>query len=402
VLRSREFGLFYAGQATSMLGDAMVPVALSFAVLARFRDAGSLGLVLTAETAPLVLTLLLGGVVADRVSRRRLLLVMDVIRAVVQGAAALLLAGGNWSLWQLAALFAVHGAATGLSSPALIGMVSATVPEAGRQRANALRSLAQSGGAVAGPAIAGLVAGIGNGALAIALNAGTYAVSAGCLAAMRPIPGRAREEGGAGVRSYLSDLRGGWQEFRSRTWIWVIVAQFGLFHLLVFPEVLVLGAVVSKRSLGGAGAWGAALAAFGAGSVVGGLLMLRWHPRRPMAVAVGFGSAFALFAAALIGPAPLVLVAATGAVGGIGFGVFDALWNTALSVHVPAELLGRVSAYDWFGSVALLPVGYAIVGPLAGSLGVGATLLMAAVSWTVLSVLALLVPSVRRLRAGTG
>lgn len=389
-LRGRDFRLWYAGQTLSVFGTEMVPVALTFAVLGRYHTAGAVGTVLTAETAPMVLLLLVGGVAADRLSRRSLLLGTDVVSAVSQALAAALLFWGHWQLWQLAVVFAVQGGATGFASPALIGMVADTVAEPYRQQANTLRTISMSAGGIAGPALAGVIAGFGSGGLALAVNAATYGASAACLAAMSA----SRAPGAAGT-SYLHDLREGWQAFRSRSWVWSIVAQFGVFHLLVFPPVLVLGAVVSDNHLGGAAAWGATLAAFGAGSVAGGLVMLRWHPGRPLVVAVALAAVFTALCVSLA----LVLAepwqVATGFVAGAAFSVFDVLWNTALTNHIPPHLLSRVSAYDWFGSIALLPVGYAVVGPLASWLGVGTVLWLAGVLWLVLCALVLLVREVR-------
>jgi MFS family permease len=389
-LRSRDFRLWYAGQTLSVIGTEMVPVALTFAVLGRYRTAGAVGTVLTAETAPLVLMLLVGGVAADRVSRRALLLVTDVVSAASQAAGAALLVWGHWQLWELAAVFAVQGAMAGLASPALIGMVADTVPAADRQQANTLRSISSSVGQIAGPAIAGVVAGFGGGGLALGLNAATYAGSALCLAGIAATPAAERTR-----TSYLHDLREGWREFRSRSWVWSIVAQFSLFHLIVFPPVLVLGALVAERDLGGASSWGLTLAGFGVGSVIGGVVMLRWRPRRPLVTGVVSAAAFSVLCATLALRLAEPWQVAAAALAGATIAVLDVVWNTALTVHIPAETLSRVSAYDWFGSVALLPIGYAIVGPVSAVFGIAATLWVAAATWLVLSALVLLVREVR-------
>jgi len=396
-LRQRQFRLYFVGQTGSVLGDDMVPVALSFAVLDRFHTASALGTVLAAETGPLALTLLAGGVIADRVSRRWLLLSMDVVRAVVMAIAAVLLFVGGWQLWQLSVLFAVQGAASGLASPALIGLVADTVEPLHRQQANSLRGLSTALGGVIGPALAGILAGFGSGGLALAVNGGSYVVSAVCMAAMAPTPA-ASEDSRA---SYLSELRSGWREFRSRTWVWVCAGQFSLFHMLVYAPVIVLGALVSKRSLGGATAWGTTLAALGVGALLGALVMLRYHPRRPLLVATASTIPFAAWALALglIAPEWCQVVAA--AASGMSLGVYGTLWDTALTTHVPADMLSRVSAYDSFGSWVLEPVGYALVGVFVAALGVRGTLYMAAIVWTVLVAAVLCVPAVTGLRAVT-
>ncbi len=397
-LRRRQFRLYFVGQTGSVLGDNMVPVALSFAVLDRFHTASALGIVLAAQTGPLALTLLAGGVIADRVSRRWLLLSMDAIRAAVMAVAAALLYVGGWQLWQLSVLFAVQGAASGLAQPALIGLVTDTVEPPHRQQANSLRGLSSSLGGVIGPALAGILAGFGSGGLAIAVNGGSYVVSTVCMAAMAPIPAAASDDSEA---SFLRELRTGWREFRSRTWVWVCAGQFSLFHLLVYAPVIVLGALVSKRSLGGATAWGTTLAALGVGAVVGALVVLRWHPRRPLLVATASTVPFAAWALALGLVAPQWCQVLAAGASGISIGVYGSLWDTVLSTHVPADVISRVSAYDSFSSWVLEPVGYAMVGVFVAALGVSGTLYMAAISWTVLVVAVLCVPAVTGLRAVT-
>jgi hypothetical protein len=215
-----------------------------------------------------------------------------------------------------------------------------------------------------------LVGALGPGS-AVAVDAGTFLISAFMLARLKVAPAAAS---GAAPNRLLTDLRQGWDEFRSRSWLWAIVAEFSIWHLLVFAPVIVLGAVVAKAHLGGAEAWGAILSAFGAGSVVGGIISLHARPRHPLRAGTFATLGFVPLPALLAAQAPVAVIAAVAAIGGAGFALFGVWWDTTLQREVPPEVLSRVSSYDWFGSVALLPVGYAIAGPLADVFTIRVTL----------------------------
>jgi MFS family permease len=394
VLHERDFRLFFCGNVVSLTGDAMLPVALSFAVLERYDRAGPLGIVLTAHSVPLVVLLLFGGVVADRLPRRTVLMASDGASCVVQAAAAVLIATGHWQLWQLAALEAVRGGAHAFAGPTYSGLLREIAPQDRLQEANALRNLGWSVASVVGPAVAGLFVVAGGAALALGANAASFGVSVVTLAAIRPHVAVARERS-----TMLADLREGWDEFRSRTWLWVIVAQFGIMHLLTLPAVYVLGALVSKNDYGGPKPWALALTASGIGSVLGGVTALHLNVRRPLLVATFGTIGYGLFAMTLAVRAPLPLVALAAASSGLGFAVFGTLWETTLQRLVPPERLSRVSAYDWFGSVALLPLGYALIGPMTGAFGVTTMLWVAVAALFVPTFVVLCVPAVTSLTA---
>ncbi len=396
VLAERDFRLFFIGYSTSLVGAAMVPVALTFAVLQEGRATADVGYVLAAETVPLVVLLLAGGVIADRMSRRTVMISADALRCVSELLLAALVLTGSPPLWVFMVLAGVIGAGQAFFNPALTGLLPLVASPARLQQANALKGVASSTGQIIGPAAAGLIVAAGGAGWAIAIDGATYAVSALCLSRLDlpVVPAPARE-------SFLTQLSAGWTEFRSRTWLWVIVAQFGLFHLLAYAPFMVLGAVVARSTAGGATAWGVILAAQGAGALLGGIAVLRTHPRRPLVTATIGTTAFAGPLALLALRAPTAAIAAAAAVSGVGIAVFGTLWDTTLQQHIPAAVLSRVSAYDWLGSVALIPPGYALTGPLASTLGIRGTLWLAA-SWTVLgSAAALTVPAVRLLRRPT-
>jgi hypothetical protein len=391
-LRERDFRNVFLASAVSQVGDQMVPVALSFAVLDLTGSVSDLGYVLAAGTIPLVALLLVGGVAADRVSRRQLMIAADGVRLAAQGAMALLLLTGTAHIWELIVLEAVRGGAAAFFQPASVGIVPQIVAGDLLQQANALRGLTSSAGGIVGPAVAGALVVLGSPGWAIAANAASFGVSAFFLFRVRaPALDRAAEK-----MTFLGDLLHGWHEFRSRTWLWAIVAQFALLHLIPLSAFLVFGAVLSKRDLGGAGAWSTILALFAAGAVVGGFAALRLRTKRPLLVAtladLTLVAPIALLALR-IGLAP---VAAGAFVAGVGMSVFGVLWETTLQREVPPEALSRVSAYDWFGSIATLPIGYALVGPLSHAIGISGTLWLGVAVVVVSTAAILAVPDVRR------
>jgi len=375
VLRERDFRLVFGSQVVSLFGDGIIPVALAFAVLDLTGSATDLGLVLAARMVPLVGCLLLGGVVADRLSRRRVMITADVVRLVSQALLGVLLVTGEAQLWQLIALQAVLGAATGFFNPASSGLLPMVVSPERLQEANALRGLALAAGGVAGPIVAGvLVATIGAGDALLA-DAATYAASALLLSRARvtePVRGDAQRP------SILHDLKGGWHEVTARTWVWTIVLAFSVVNALG-ASFYVLGPVVSRSDLGGAGAWAAILAGYGIGQVAGAVTALHIRPRRPLLVGVLVAELAAAPTLLLALPASTGVIAVAAVLGGAGGMLFNTLWETTLQRNVPIEALSRVSAYDWFGSLTLAPIGFAIVGPLSDAIGVSTTLWATAV-----------------------
>src|SRR5262245_16219501 len=248
-LRERQFRLLWLGQTTSTLGDGLVPVALAFAVIKSLdRGPTALGLVLAAQTLPMVAFVLAGGVWADRLPRQMVMLVSDVIRAVVQATLAFLLLSGSAEVWQLAALMAVYGTAQAFFQPAATGLVPATISPGRLQQANALLGLSRSLSFVVGPAIAGVIAATTNPGIVFVIDARTFTVSAISLAMLRL--SRSRRAGER--QSFIADLKGGWHELVSHTWLWVIIAWAATYLGIVIAPFMTLGPVVAKESLGGA------------------------------------------------------------------------------------------------------------------------------------------------------
>ena len=244
---------------------------------------------------------------------------------------------------------------------------------------------------IVGTAIGGIiVAGVGPG-WALAVDAASFGLSAFYLSRLR-LPPQVKLP----TQSFVADLHEGWREFSSRTWVWVIVLSASIGNMMnsVFS---VLGAVISKQSLGGPLAWALIVSSLGAGSLIGGVFSLRVQVRRPLYFASSLLGFLALPAALLALGAPAVVVAAGGLLAGGSNMIFNALWETSLQRHVPPAALSRVSAYDWFGSLAFQPIGLVLAGPAAAAFGTSTTLWIAAVAILGTAVLCVATPSVRQL-----
>jgi MFS family permease len=392
VLRVRDFRLVFGAFAVSVVGDRMVAIALAFAVLELGGSASEIGIVLAARTLPLVATLLIGGVVADRISRQRVMVASDLARLVTQGTLAALLIAGEPAIWIIAVLSGLTGAATGFFNPASTGLLPAVVRPEQLQQANGLRATAMSGGEIGGPALAGvLVATFGPG-WALGVDAATFGASALFLAALR-LPPHVRRE----ATSFVHDLREGWGEFRSRTWVWGFVVIAGLGNV-VWAAWSVLGPVVADRELGGAAAWGTILAAMGVGALIGAVVAIRVRPRRPMVLVAVTFAGFAVAPALLAAGASTAVVAAGALFAGNGMMLGNSVWESTLQRHVPQESLSRVAAYDWFGSIAFQPLGMAIWGPIAALIGIDTSLWVASGAILLLTVATLAIAEVRTLR----
>ena len=396
ILRHHTFRNIFLARAVSLLGTSMAPVALAFAVLGLPGGSpAALGAVLAGRSIAQVVFLLFGGALADRFPRYRIMVGSDLLAFAAQAAVAALFITRTASLAPLVGLSALNGAANALFLPASRGLIPEIADSSQLQSANAFIRLAENSASLAGAAISGaIIVAVGAG-WAVGVDAGTFAVSAVLVLTSRaPRRGPARER-----TTMLSDLRDGWHEFRSRTWIWVIVAQFAVVNLCFAPCVLVLGPVVAKAHWGGALAWSVIVTANAVGLIAGSFLALRLRPKLPLLVATlatfGFLPPFFLLAV----HAPVWLMASSMLVNGLAVDVFEVLWLTALQVYVPGDKLSRVNSYDALGSFVLGPLGLLLVGPLAAAAGVERTLIAAGLLVAVANVFALSSRSVRTLPA---
>jgi MFS family permease len=318
----------------------------------------------------------------------------DVVRGATQTILAALLLTGTAELWHLLVLQCVYGAAEAFWRPASTALLPSIVPSARLQQANAVLAVTVNGSYTVGPAVAGVLVATAGSGFAIAVDAATFAVSTIALLTVRvPALERPTER-----TTFLTELRQGWHEFVSRTWLWVVVAFFSVFLMVAVSPLKVLGPVVADRELGGAADWGLIAASSGVGVIVGSIAAGRLRPSRPMFVAVILAALSALFAVSLALALPVALIAGAAFIEGVGHGMFEVIWITALQQRVTPAALARVSAYDSVGSFVFMPIGLALAGPAANAFGLDEVLFGIALFALVVSVFVAFVPAVRGFR----
>lgn len=390
-LSDRRFRFFFASRAVSLWGSTMAPVALAFAVLAIEDSASALGQVLAARSIPMVLFLLLGGVIADRLGRRLVIQVSNVVAVLSQATAAGLVITGHAELWQLVVIEAVNGTAAAASLPAMEGMVPQLVPRAQLQQANALLSMVRGALFAIGPTTAALlVVTVGPG-WALAVDAATWLVALVLLTAVR-VPHRA-PDAGSGV---VQDLREGWVLFRSTTWLWVVVLAFGALNAIMAGAWHTLGPGVAKDTIGITG-WGYVLSAQAVGLILTGAVLLRVSIRYPLRAGMVGCLAFAA-PLLMLGLDPRLAPLVIGMfLAGAGIEVFGLGWSLAMQEKIPPDLLSRAYSYDMLGSMVAIPVGQLSVGPLAEALGDRDVLVASGIGYAAICLLTLASPAVRNL-----
>jgi predicted MFS family arabinose efflux permease len=394
VLRHRDFRFLFLGQSASAVGDQVVIVALALYITQRTGSPTDLGLVLAAQSLPLIALVLFGGVWADRLPRHRIMTAADYARALLHGVLAASIVLGGASVAEMIVIEALFGAARAFFQPAYSGLLPQTIPDSEVQDARALSSTTENLAILIGPALgAGMVLTVGAGA-AFALDAATFLLSAELLRHMRP---RARGDVPQERSTVIADLRAGWREVRSRTWVWATIAAFTVAVLAAYAQWYALAPLVSKQLYGSAGVFGLLESVAGGGAVVGAVVGIRWRPRHPMVIGLLLTLIWPVQTLAFAGAAPLTVVVALAFGAGLGFTLFEVWWSTALVRHIPPEALSRVSAYDWMGSLALLPLGFAIAGPLAATLGARTVLAVGATVALAMLVLALVPRGTREL-----
>ncbi|MEV4458747.1 MFS transporter [Microbispora sp. NPDC049633] len=396
MLRDRRFALLLAARTISVLGTAFAPVALAFGVLGLpGADGRTLSAVLTAEALPMVLFMLVGGVIADRLPRHRVMTAGESINALAYFCLAAMMLTGWTPLPALVIASAVSGVATAILFPALTGIIPDVVPADRLQTANALLGLGQNISRVAGLVLSGAAVVLLGGGWALAVSGAMFATAGALITLLRLTPA---ERTSAGGHSVLADLRAGWREFVSRQWLWVVVAQFSILVMALQAAHGVLGPLVAKESLGGAPAWSAVLAGEAVGMIVGVVVTLRLRPRRPILLGTLVTLPTALPYLLLGMSAPLWTVVGGAFVMGVCFDIFGVLWQTTMQREIPAESLSRVSSYDALGSLMFGPLGLLLAGPAAIAVGPRPALVACGTIIVLVTLAALLAPGVRGLR----
>ncbi|MFJ9681668.1 MFS transporter [Streptomyces sp. NPDC101194] len=352
-LRVPAFRRFVLANLVSATGSAMAPLALAYAVIGQGGGAGSLGVVLATNSAPTIVFTVAGGVLADRLSRSRILFLGNLLSAAAQAILAVLVATHHATTASIAACGFASGVAVAFTAPAAIGVVGQLVAAEHLQQANALVRLPNNAVKALAPVVGGLIVAVGGPAWALSWDALTFLVAALLLLGLRlGAP--------AATGSALADLRAGWSGFRSRTWLWTYTAAGTVVVAAWLAGFQLLGPVVAAEHYAGARFWGLVQGAFAFGLFAGTVVCLRWKPYRLLAVAVVTGAGLCLPPAALGMGLGLPWVLLSAVLAGVGLDVAIVAWTTALQQHVPQEELGRVSSFNGVGERIAIPLGYLV------------------------------------------
>jgi len=391
-LRSRNFRLLLACDVISVTGTAVALVAIPFAVLAIGGSAADVGYVAAAVMFAALL-FPLGGVVADRLPRHQVMMAANVLQAAAQAAAAALLLAGRAQVWELVVLAFARGVGYAFYFPAETGLLPQTVPADQRAAANAMDRIGRGVSQIGGSALGGVLVAAAGPGWGLAVDAASFAVAATLRAGMR-LPGLPP----VAKTGMLRELREGWRDFISRRWFWTIVLVLGLIVAISTAATSVLGPVVAHDELGGARSWGIILAAYAAGAVLGGIIMLRFRPQRILLAAMLPVPALSVFLFALAVPLTVAWIAGIALLTGGCLEVFWVNWATTMQQEIPPAKLSRLSSYDLFASFTLAPLGAVVAGPAANAFGAPAILTAGGILIVLLTVTVLVIPDVRHMR----
>jgi predicted MFS family arabinose efflux permease len=404
VLGIRDFRLLLTDRLIAPASVGFSIVGVSFAVLEATNSAADLSYVLAAQIAPSLVFALVGGVAADRFPPQRVIIAANLLMAFGEGTFGLLALTSSPPLWAMIGLEAITGTGVAIFYPASQALLPRLVPRDLLQEASAISRLVMNVGQMSGAALAGLLVAFAGAGWALVLCGIGMVSTIPMLLAIRgsqPVTGDGKRpaDPDSAAGNMLTELREGWSEFRSHTWLWVIVAQFCVVMMAWYGAFSVLGPVVAREQLGGPAAWGAITAADAFGLIAGGLAALRFTPRRPMLFVVLTGGSIAIspLSLAMVLPLPAICLAS------FGLGVFVEMmmvqWTVTMARNIPSDKLARVSSYDVLGSVMAMPAGALIAGPLGAAIGAARAQYAAAAAILIASLLALIPRDIRTFRS---
>lgn len=396
-LRNRSARSLILADLTSALGTGMALTATAFAVLAIGGGAFEIGIALAVQNLGIPASLLFGGVLGDRYSRRTMMILADLARFGSQGVLAVLLLTGDASFPIIVATQVVHGIGTGFYIPASIAIVPDAVPEGVEQRTNALKSICGSVSKVLGPALGAAACQLSGPGLAIAADALTFLGSAALLTAVTTSRRSVSTDEDDAEPSMLAELREGWSEFIALDWLKVVTIQFTLVNALAVAPLFVFGPALADGSLGGVDTWAAILSAMAVGELIGGALAMTWRPDRPLVAATLWFMLWGLPLFLIAIHAPLILLVAGAVAAGAGAAIFDVLWQTVTQEHTPEAARSRLLAFEGFGSYVGVPIGFLFAGWIGSWIGPDAGLLGSFAVLTIAGIFVLARPSVRLL-----
>src|ERR1700733_12900752 len=397
VLAIRDFRILLVDRLVAPFSNGFSMVGVSFAVLNLTGSTADLSYVLAAQVAPMLVFTLISGVFADRLRPQWVIIAGNVAVIAGEGTFGLLVLTGHPALWAMICLEALNGIGAAMFYPASQALLPQIVPDALLQEGSSISRLAMNTGQMTGAASAGLVVAILGPGWALTLCAIGMTGTIPLLLSLKG--GRTLRFAAAKGSGMVTELREGWTEFRSHTWLWATVIQYALVMMVFNGAFLVLGPVVARTHLGGPAAWGAITAADALGLVAGGLVSLRYTPRKPMLFVVGSGAAIALtpLALALVLPLPVICLCAFAL--GTLIEVMMVQWTVQMATRIPSDKLARVSSYDALGSMSAMPLGALLAGPLAAAIGVSTTQFAAAAVIVVASALTLIPREIWTIRA---
>jgi len=402
VLANRNFRLLLADRLVAPMAATFSLVGVSFAVLAATGSTADLSYVIAAQAAPSLVFLLIGGVIADRIAPQLVIVAANVMMAVGEGLFGILVLTSRPGVWVMVLLELLTGTGIALFYPASMALLPRLVSAGQMREASAISRLTTNAAMMAGAALAGECVALFGAGWALAVCGVGMLGTVPLLLTIRvaPLERSGAAAGHEHAPSMFRELREGWSEFRSHTWLWSTVLQFTVVLAAWCGGFQVLGPAVARAHLGGPAAWGLISAAEATGLIVGGLIALRWAPSRPILYVVLIGGAIAISPLSLAMLLPLWVVCVTSFVLGVAIETLAVLWTVTMAAKIPADKLARVSAYDALGTTMGMSAGALVAGPLAARFGVSATQYGAAAITLVATALALIPREVRTMRSG--